>query len=135
MKKRTRLCRRRGVAMVEFALVLPILITVVMGIIMFGRAMTVQTMLTNAARGARNAILAALQYAGVQTAVDTYLNNSGLTSGYTTTITPTSTNAASGTVIHVTVTYPFVLFKTYTWLNWVDLGTINLNSSVYMRRE
>lgn len=49
---------RRGAAMVEMALVLPIFMMVVFGIIEFGRAMWVGNMVTNAAREAnRSAIL------------------------------------------------------------------------------
>lgn len=42
--------RDRGAAAVEFALVLPVLLLVVIGIIEFGRAYQVQTILSNAAR-------------------------------------------------------------------------------------
>jgi Flp pilus assembly protein TadG len=133
MRRRTR-PRRRGAAMIEFALVLPLLVTIMMGIIEFGRAMTVQTILTNAAReGARNAILAGATDTGVQTAVTTYLSNSGITAGSTTTITPTSNNATSGTVIHVTVSYPFS--DVFAFPDWVGLKNVTLTSSVYMRRE
>lgn len=46
--------RERGAAAVEFALVLPLLIVLVMGIIDFGRVYSAQQTLTNAAReGAR----------------------------------------------------------------------------------
>ncbi|MCT1433984.1 pilus assembly protein, partial [Dietzia maris] len=42
--------RDRGAAAVEFALVLPILLLLVLGILEFGRAYHVQTILSNAAR-------------------------------------------------------------------------------------
>jgi Flp pilus assembly protein TadG len=42
--------RDRGAAAVEFALVVPILLTLVIGIIEFGRAYNIQTTLSNAAR-------------------------------------------------------------------------------------
>lgn len=42
--------RDRGAAAVEFALVLPVLLLVVIGIIEFGRAYNIQTTLSNAAR-------------------------------------------------------------------------------------
>ena len=46
--------RRRGAALVEMAMVLPIFITVTLGIVEFGRAMMVAQLVTNAAReGAR----------------------------------------------------------------------------------
>jgi hypothetical protein len=49
---------RRGVVMAEFAIVLPIFILAVIGIIEFGRAVMVQQILVNATReGARRAIV------------------------------------------------------------------------------
>lgn len=44
--------RRRGAAMVEMALVLPLFMMVVLGIIEFGRAMMVSQLVTNSAREA-----------------------------------------------------------------------------------
>ncbi len=50
--------RRRGVAAVEMALVLPLFFTIVLGIIEFGRALMVSQVVTNAAREAtRRAVL------------------------------------------------------------------------------
>ncbi|MGB6041722.1 MAG: TadE family protein, partial [Pirellulales bacterium] len=54
------MCRkkRRGVAAVEFALVAPLFVLMVMGMIEVGRAIMVQQVLTNASReGARRAVL------------------------------------------------------------------------------
>lgn len=49
---------RRGAAMVEMALVLPIFVTVMLGIVEFGRGFMVANLVTNAAReGARQAIM------------------------------------------------------------------------------
>lgn len=45
-----KLCGERGAAAVEFALVLPILIVLVLGIVEFGRAFQVQSTLAAAAR-------------------------------------------------------------------------------------
>jgi len=57
---RSRKARDRGTAAVEFALVLPVLLLIVFGIIDFGRALNAQIVLTGAAReGVR---LAALGY-------------------------------------------------------------------------
>lgn len=48
---------RRGAAMVEAALVLPVFLMVTMGIIEFGRALWVSNMVTNAAREATRAAI------------------------------------------------------------------------------
>lgn len=51
--------RDRGVALVEFAIVLPLLLLLIGGIVDFGRAFFTEVMLTNAAReGARTAMYA-----------------------------------------------------------------------------
>ena len=60
LEKTCRLCRRnrQGASAVEFALVAPVFVVMVFGLIEFGRAIMVQQVMTNAAReGARLAIL------------------------------------------------------------------------------
>jgi Flp pilus assembly protein TadG len=58
MRKQRLQRNRRGAALVEAALVLPIFFTVVLGIVEFGRAMMVSQLVTNASReGARLAIV------------------------------------------------------------------------------
>jgi Flp pilus assembly protein TadG len=57
--KSTRTRQDRGASAVEFALVLPLLLLVIAGIVDFGRAFFTQVILTNAAReGARAAVFA-----------------------------------------------------------------------------
>lgn len=66
------LCRssrlsRRGTAAVEFAVVAPLLVLLVFGMVEYGRLVMVQQVLTNASReGARTAILAGSSSATVQ---------------------------------------------------------------------
>jgi Flp pilus assembly protein TadG len=84
---------RRGAAMVELALVLPIFFAVVFGIIEFGRAMMVSQIVTNAAReGARMAILDDSTNQEVSDWVEQFLDDAlGLDKQYvTTTITVTA---------------------------------------------
>lgn len=67
---------RRGAAMVEMALVLPIFMMVVFGIIEFGRAMWVGNMVTNTAREAnRTAILDGSTNSEVIAAAKDFLGN------------------------------------------------------------
>jgi Flp pilus assembly protein TadG len=68
---------RRGAAIVEMALVLPIFFAVVLGIVEFGRAMMVSQMVTNAAREAtRLAIIDGSTNTTVETWVEEFLNDS-----------------------------------------------------------
>lgn len=65
---------RRGAALVEMAIVLPIFLMVSFGIIEFGRAMMVANMVTNSAReGARMAVLDGSSNAQVTQAVHDFL--------------------------------------------------------------
>jgi Flp pilus assembly protein TadG len=68
---------RRGAALVEMALVLPIFFGVVLGIVEFGRAMMVSQMVTNAAREAtRLAIIDGSTNTTVDTWVKGFLKDS-----------------------------------------------------------
>lgn len=68
---------RRGAAVLEMALVLPIFFMVVLGIVEFGRAMMVGQMVTNAAREAtRLAIVDGSTNSSVEGWVEEFLNNS-----------------------------------------------------------
>lgn len=68
---------RRGAALVEMALVLPIFFGVVLGIVEFGRAMMVSQMVTNAAREAtRLAIIDGSTNPDVEGWVEEFLNDS-----------------------------------------------------------
>ena len=67
---------RRGAAMVEMALVLPLFLMLVLGIIEFGRAMMIANLVTNAAReGARMAVLDGSTNTAVSSAVVTFLQS------------------------------------------------------------
>ncbi len=68
--------RRRGAAAVEMALITPVFLMLVFGIIEFGRGMMVSNMVTNAAReGARMAVLDGSTNADVTSAVQTFMNS------------------------------------------------------------
>ena len=69
----------RGAAVVEFAVVLPILLTFLFGIMEFGRIMMVNHSLNNAARiGARIAVLPGASNASVLNAINAELSGCGL---------------------------------------------------------
>lgn len=69
--------RRRGAAAVELAIVLPLFMMIVMGIVEFGRAMMVGQLVTNAARhGSRLSIVDGATNTSVETAVKDFVSNS-----------------------------------------------------------
>ena len=97
--------RRRGAVIVEFALVAPVFLILITGIIELGRAIVVQQLLTNVSRdGARIAGYdSTTSTSTVTTAVDSYLANVGV-SGATTTVSPNPPSLASdGQSVTVTV--------------------------------
>ncbi len=126
--------RRRGVAVVELAVMLPILVLMILGIIEFGRMSMVQQTITAAAReGARGAIVEGSTLSGVRATVNSYLAISGIR-GAEVTLTPD----LSGTVLHgqpisVSVSVPF---DKVSWLPipHVVQGKV-LSSTAVMRRE
>jgi Flp pilus assembly protein TadG len=93
----------RGAAAVEFALVLPILLVLVLGIVEFGRAYFVQTTLSGAAReGVR--IMALKDDAGQATStVQDYAAGLGVTGGQ---IAVSPGACTPGSDVTVTITYP-----------------------------
>ena len=92
----------RGAAAVEFALLLPVLMLIIFGLIDFGRALNAQITLTQAAReGAR---LAALDQSNVISR--TQAAASGL-SNVTVTATVCSVGASQSSDSVVTVSYPY----------------------------
>ena len=106
---------RRGAAAVELAVVLPLLLTLLLGVWDMGRLIDASQILSSAAReGARCASTGQVDSAGVQSAVLSYLTQAGLsTTGATVTIsnltTPSNTDPLSATqldVFRITVTLP-----------------------------
>lgn len=100
-------CRERGAVVVEFALLLPVLLLIVCGIIDFGRALNAQITLTQAAReGAR---LAALGYP--DSSVENWTVNAAAGLSLTASnvsVTDCPANVASGSAsASVLVTYSF----------------------------
>jgi Flp pilus assembly protein TadG len=95
----------RGATAVEFALVLPLLLLILMGVVDFGRALNAQVTLTQAAReGAR---LAALKQPNVVS--KTQAAATGL-SGVTVTVTacPATPSPTANAVVQVGVTFTFI---------------------------
>ncbi len=136
LEKLCRFCRRkrRGAAVVEFAVVAPVLILLVFGMIEFGRMVMVQQIITNASReGARVAVLDGSTRTGVETTVQGYLQ-SGSINGATVTVSPDPPSGAGyGAPVTVNVSVPF---DQVSWLSTpMFLGGITLRATTVMRRE
>ncbi len=132
--RRCRSRRRRGSAVVEFAVVAPVFVLLVFGMIEYGRMVMVQQILTNSAReGARVGILDNSTESDVDTAVNRYLTAAGI-SGATTTVTPDPPSSASaGNPVSVQVS---VGFNQVSWLpSPFYLGGTTLSYTATMRRE
>ena len=126
--------KRRGAAAVEFAVVAPIFLLLVMGMIEYGRMVMVQQVITNASReGARCAVLDGSTYLDVIATVQGYLT-SGSVSGATVTVVPTNPeDAAFGDPVTVTVD---IGFSQVSWLpSPMYLGGKTLTATTVMRRE
>ena len=133
--------RRRAAAIVELAVVLPLLLTVILGIVEFGRAMMVSNLLTSAAReGAREAALPDRNDAEVKPVVVNRLTGAGVPATaadvkvYVNGVEKDASNAATGDTITVTVS---VTVKKVTWLpsSLFLSGATSLQGQAIMRRE
>lgn len=139
VKRLHKLCRsyrlfRRGAAVVEFAIVAPVLLLLVLGMIEYGRLIMVQQVLTNATReGARKAVLDGSTTADVTTVVNEYLSTSRV-SGAIVTISPSPPgNAKFGDPVTVSVQVPF---NEVSWLPTpMFLSGKTISAATVMRRE
>ncbi len=124
---------RRGIATVEFALIAPVFILLVIGCIELGRGLMVQQILTNASReGVRNAVtLSGTQSSAIDAA--TNFANGATVNGVSVAVSPNPADAEAGDMISLTVTVP------YSNVSWVPapwfLGSTTLSATSVMRKE
>ena len=108
--KRFRSAGEQGSELIELALVLPILLMIIAGIVDFGFLFQQYEVVTNAAReGARIAVLPGYTTADVQARVQNYLTAGGLGTAPAPTVTTGTLTLPSGLVVatrQVVVTYP-----------------------------
>ncbi len=134
----------KGAAVVEFALILPLLLLLVFGIIEFGFLIYNKAMITNASReAARTGIVYRSDRSGVDTViaatVDNYLEDFLVTFGgtgihTTTTIPTTTTGLSTGESLTVTVTYPYQFLIVPAFISPLVDG-VNLVGTTTMRAE
>ena len=141
-----------GQALVEFALVLPILMMIAIGILEFGRAWNTYQVITDAAReGARNVVVAGSTATGASV---TQIVNDALTRARLNTATLSTTNpcptgpataptvcltglgAATGTPASVQIRYPYRFTFLGRLLDWTTgQSNITLRTTFVMRNE
>ena len=138
---RPRLARRsgrRGAAMVEFAVVVPVMLLFVLGMVEISRAIMVTDMLAFAARhGARQAVLGSSTTSSVQTSVGQVLTDAGIRGATVTVLVNGAntdvSNSKTGDAITVRTS---VAYANVTWLSSPKyLDGKSLSGEVVMRRE
>ena len=137
---RTRWRSERGAEVIEFAIVAPILIFIIAGVIDFGMMLRAYEVVTNAAReGARVGVLPGYDPPDVQARVNAYFTASGLTGARTTTVTnlPVPTPAGTFTARSVNVQYvhQWAVLGAAAPLFGGNFGTITLGAVSVMRTE
>ena len=132
---RNTLGNEKGQNLVEFALVVPLLLLLVIGIAEFGRAWMAKNILTGAAREAVR--VAAVKAPGggwngsaATTRANTILSSAGLTSATATVVDAPGEYGA----VTVTVNYNFPVVLV-GFIPGLDNATIPLSSTTTMRRE
>ena len=120
--------RQSGQAVVELALMLPILILILVGILDLGRIFEAQVTITNAAReGARWAI----DHPSDSSGISSHVSAEATAGGFSPVITnPGGLGGSSGSPITVTVTYSFTMLTTNIF---AGVSTIPIQSSAVMQ--
>ena len=133
--------RDAGQSLAEFAILLPILMGVVIGIFEFGRAWNVDQVLTNAAReGGRLAVIETSSQGDVLNAVEGALTNAALEPSLAT-ITVDGMDEGYGTQATVQVEYPYEFVFLGPIMAFLGdgegdtPGSITLTSQIVMRNE
>jgi Flp pilus assembly protein TadG len=132
--RRRRLRCRKGAAVVEFAVVAPVLFLLLLGMIECGRMIMVQQSLTTAVReGARIAVSEGNNAAAAIDAVQSFLGGTGI-KGAKVAVKPTNVGTmAHGQPISVSASVPF---RKVSWLpNPFFFADKTLSSTATMRRE
>jgi Flp pilus assembly protein TadG len=109
---------RKGQALVEFALIMPVILLLVVGMLEFARAWNLHQVMTDAVReGARRAVLAnpTMNQDSVRAAMWRYLAQFGYNPSYSTvmsgtTITPIDSFKKSGANITIQLALPYRFF-------------------------
>ncbi len=133
--------REHGASAVEFALVLPLLVVLVFGIVEFGLAMFDKAVITNASReGARAGIVYRedrITDEEIRAVVNRYCQNKLVTFGASKNVTTSITRegaSARGDDLTVTVVYKYDYLVLPGFINALA-GGINMDATTVMRLE
>lgn len=136
MLKVRRFGTRKGTAIVEFALVLPILVLLLVGLVEFSRVLSVKQVITNATReGARAGAVElndALALSVAQSVSENYLESSGADL-ISATIVPSFVETGGSEAIQVVIDYNYDSLLT-GWIPGIP-SMLTLRSAALMRRE
>jgi Flp pilus assembly protein TadG len=137
---RRRLSSQRGAELIEFALILPVLLVVMAGILDMGFLFKDWEVVTNAAReGARAAALPGWVTSDVELRVNKYLAGGGLEGAATTTVAPVTVTVGARTInaVKVTVSYPhaYLILGPVVQMIQGSVADITLKAAATMRTE
>jgi len=131
--KNQRKIRDSGSALVEVALVLPIILVLAMGMLDFGRAFHTKSLLDQAAReGCRLAVVTAPDVALVQSRVTSILATGGITPGAITVIGP---DASRMITVTVNATFTFATPGVFAFVGASFGNTLSMAGQTTMRFE
>lgn len=127
---------QRGSAVLEMALILPLLLMLLFGIIEFSRVLSVKQVITNAAREGARAGAVDLNDSGAlskaQTVSGNYLTSCGIELANTI-ISPSFVQAGGSSALQVVIDYQYDSLLT-TWIPGIP-ASFTLESAAIMRRE
>jgi Flp pilus assembly protein TadG len=132
----------RGAELIEFALVLPLLLLLLAGILDMGFLFNNYAVVTNAAReGARMAAVPGWAEADVRARVNSYLAGAGLhLTGVTTSVEPVAVDVGGRSIngVKVVVSYPYsylILGPVAAMIQGGSVNNVTLKAAATMRAE
>lgn len=132
--RRAKHCQRRGAAVVEFALVIPVMLVFTFGMIELSRMSMVKESLTQASReGARIGVRPTATIEAIRAGVAEELEILGLATAQVTVTPEVLSEAMPGDNVRVEVSIPF---SDASWVpNFFEFSTSTIKSETVMRRE
>jgi Flp pilus assembly protein TadG len=128
--------KQQGASLVEFAVLAPVFVVLLFGLVEFGMSIYSKEVIGNASReGARFGVVYTTPRkttTEIRTKVQDYLTKSGFTG--TATINVTGAGGASGSSLTVAVTYPYSFQVLPSFVSGLT-GTINLTANSIMLME